>query len=285
MTKLRIAWTARLRYRRPMEILILYAGIGIVAGLMAGLLGVGGGVVIVPLLVGTFSAQGMPLEHVQRLAVGTSLATIIFTAISSGLSHHLREAVMWPVVQRLATGIVIGTLGGSCVAARLPTATLQLIFAIFLVFVAVQMLLDRQPRATHRLPGVAGLSGVGAGIGLLSSLVGVGGGALTVPFLSRCNVPMHLAIGTSAVVGLPIAVAGTVGYIINGWSQPTLPPGSLGYVYIPALIGIAGASAAVAPMGARLAHQLPTRPLKRGFAVFVALVAVRMVVGALSGGG
>ena len=258
---------------------LAYLGIGAVAGVLAGLLGVGGGLVIVPLLAFAFAAQGLPADHIQHLALGTSLATIMFTSVSSFMAHHRRGAVNWSVVRRISATILAGTFGGSWVAARLPTGFLKGFFAVFLVLVAAQMLMDMRPKPSRQLPGMTGMLPVGGGIGLISSLVGIGGGSMSVPFLVWCNQPVHTAIGTSAAIGFPIAVAGAAGYIVKGWGAPGLPAGSLGFVYLPALIAVAAASFCTAPLGAWLAHRVPVKPLKRGFAVFLLVVAARLFAG------
>jgi uncharacterized protein len=258
---------------------LAYIGVGAVAGVLAGLLGVGGGLIIVPLLGFAFAAQGLPAAQIQHLALGTSLATIIFTSVSSFMAHHRRGVVNWSAVRRLAPGIVAGTFGGSWFAARLPTGWLKGFFAAFLLIVTVQMLLDMRPKPSRRIPGAAGMLSAGGVLGFISSLVGVGGGTMSVPFLIWCNLPMHAAIGTSAAIGFPIAVAGAAGYIVNGWHAAGLPPGSLGFVYLPALAAVAAASVCTAPFGAWLAHRAPVKPLRRGFAVFLLVVAAHMVMG------
>jgi uncharacterized membrane protein YfcA len=258
---------------------VAYIGIGAVAGLLAGLLGVGGGLVIVPLLGFALAVQGLPAEHIQHLALGTSLATIIFTSISSFMAHHRRGAVQWPSVRRLAGGIVVGTFGGTWIAAGLSTGWLKGFFVVFLIVVAVQMLLDFRPPPSRTLPGTAGMLATGGGIGFISSLVGIGGGTMSVPFLVWCNLPVRSAIGTSSAIGFPIALAGAAGYVVNGWGAAGLPPGSLGFVYLPALVAVSAASVCTAPAGAWLAHRLPVRPLKQGFAAFLLAVAARMIYG------
>lgn len=252
-----------------------YALVGALAGVLAGLLGVGGGVVIVPALTFLFTWQGLPSEHLMQAALGTSLGSILFTSVSSFRSHHRRGAVRWDVVRGIAPGILAGTLGGTFLAARLSTAFLKAIFVCFLFWVAVQMLLDIKPRPARGVPGVLGLTSVGGFIGGISSLVGIGGGTLSVPFLAWCNVPLHQAVGTSAAIGFPIALAGAVGYAWNGWGSGF--PMSLGFLYLPALAGLVVASVLTAPLGARIAHHLPVRTLKRVFAVFLAVVASRML--------
>src|SRR5512140_1454926 len=256
---------------------ILYLALGGVAGVLAGLLGVGGGIVIVPMLVAVFTAQQMPDPLILHLALGTSLASIVFTSLSSLRAHHGRRAVDWQVFRRVTPGILIGTLLGSWLAAQLPTLILKASFVLFLYFVALQMLLGARPRPSRLLPGPSGLFGVGSVIGGVSSLVGIGGGSMSVPFLVWCNVPVQVAIGTSAAMGLPIAVAGAIGYVANGLAVETLPPHTLGFVHLPALIGIAGVSMLTAPVGAMLAHGLPVARLKKLFALLLLATAPRLL--------
>ena len=253
--------------------------VGLIAGILAGLLGVGGGLVIVPMLIFCFVQQGVQPEIIMHLALGTSLASIIFTSISSFMAHHRRGAVDWIIVRRIIPGILIGTFLGTIVASRLSTGFLKVFFCIFLYSVATQMILNKKPGATRDLPGNAGMFGVGNVIGLTSSLVGIGGGSLSVPFMLWCNITAHRAIGTSAAIGLPIAIAGTFGYIINNLQANGLPPYSLGYVYLPALLFIACFSVLTAPLGARLAHALPVDKLKKIFALFIYIVATKMAWG------
>lgn len=250
---------------------------GGVAGILAGLLGVGGGIVIVPMLALTLPMLGVPGNLVQHLALGTSLASIIVTSLSSMRAHHGRGAVRWDIWRAVAPGILAGTFFGGIAAAHVPTGALRVFFVCFLYVVAAQMLLDLRPKVGRELPGRAGMSGVGAVIGLVSSFVGIGGGTLSVPFMTFCNVPMHTAVGTSAAIGLPIAVAGTLGYVVGGWGEPGLPPQALGYVHMLAFVGLASASFFTAPLGARLAHSLPVKTLKRGFAVFLLIIGTRML--------
>ena len=257
---------------------LIYALTGAVVGVLAGLLGIGGGVVIVPLLTFTFVAQQFPETYILHLALGTSLATIIFTSISSFRAHHARGAVNWQVVKLIAPGILIGTFLGTWVAAQLTSKFLSVFFACFLYYVAIQMLLNIAPRPSRTLPGHVGMFGVGSFIGGVSSLVGIGGGSLTVPFLGWCNQPIHTAVGTSAAVGLPIAIAGTLGYLTNGLFVADLPSGSIGFIYLPALLGVSVVSYLTAPLGVRLAHALPVARLKRIFAVFLLLMGTRMVL-------
>ncbi len=261
-----------------LTLISIYLAVGAVAGVLAGLLGIGGGLVIVPMLVFCFTWQGVSQESIMHIALGTSMASIIFTAVSSFMAHHRRGAVRWVVVRRIVPGILVGTFLGTIVASRLSTGFLKGFFCLFLYYVAIQMLVDKKPRASRDLPGNAGMFGVGNVIGVVSSLVGIGGGTLSVPFMMWCNIPVHHAIGTSAAIGFPIAIAGTAGYILNGWNVSTLPLHSIGYVYLPALVGIVAASVLTAPLGVRLAHSLPVARLKRVFAVLLLLVGTRMLL-------
>jgi uncharacterized membrane protein YfcA len=258
---------------------LLYLALGAFAGVLAGLLGVGGGVVIVPVLIYLFSAQQMPAPFILHLALGTSLASIMFTSIASLRAHHRKGAVNWQVFRRVTPGILVGTLLGSWVAAQLSTRFLKGFFIVFLYYIAVQLLLDVKPKASRQLPGAAGMFGVGSFIGGISSLVGIGGGSMSVPFLVWCNVSLHNAIGTSAAIGFPIALAGAAGYVANGLLVATLPPYSLGFVYLPALVGIAVMSMLTAPWGARLAHSLPVPSLKKAFAFLLIATGTKMLLG------
>jgi uncharacterized membrane protein YfcA len=264
-----------------LPVILTYVGVGVIAGVLAGLLGIGGGLVIVPMLVFTLTWQGAPNEHIMHLALGASMASIIFTSVSSFWAHHKRGAVHWDIVRRIVPGILVGTFLGTFIASRMSTNFLKVFFVLFLYYVASQMLLNKKPKPARQLPGQIGMSGAGAVIGVVSSLVGIGGGTLSVPFMMWCNIAVHEAIGTSAAIGFPIAVAGTVGYIINGLKVSGLPAYSLGFVYLPALAGIVASSVLTAPLGVRLAHSLPVPKLKRVFAVLLFAVGTRMLWGLL----
>lgn len=261
--------------------LFVYLCCGAVAGILAGLLGVGGGIVIVPMLVTIFPMQGVPPQYVQQLALGTSLASICFTSISSMRAHNSRGAVNWKIFRQITPGILLGTFFGGLVATHMPTTFLKIFFVCFLFLVSLQMFSRYRPPATRNMPGALGTATAGGVIGLISSFVGIGGGSISVPYMSFCNVPIHTAVGTSAAIGFPIAVAGTLSYIIGGWGRPDLPAMTLGFVHLWALLGLATASYFVAPFGAKLAHSLPTDKLKRAFAVFLMLVAFRMLYSVL----
>jgi uncharacterized membrane protein YfcA len=205
------------------------------------------------------------------------MASILFTSMASLRSHHKRGAVDWSVVRRLSPGIVAGTLAGVWLAARMSTNVLKLIFICFAYFVAIQMLMNIKPKPTRQLPQTGGMLASGGAIGVVSSFVGIGGGTLSVPFMTWCNVPLHTVIGTSAALGFPIAAAGVAGYVLNGWRVAALPEHSLGFVYLPALAAIAIASMLTAPLGARMAHALPVAKLKKLFACLLLIVGTRML--------
>lgn len=264
--------------------IIAYLGLGAFTGFFAGMLGIGGGLVMVPTLTMMFAAQAQfPQEEILHMALATSMASIIFTAISSLRTHHQHGAVLWPVFKLITPGILLGTAGGTLIAANIPTRPLAIFFTAFVCLIAAQMASNFKPKATRQLPAAFGIAAAGTGIGILSSLVAIGGGALTVPFLTWCNVRVQQAIGTSAAVGLPIAVGGTLGYIYNGWGIAALPSGSLGFVYLPALGILVIASMLTAPYGARMAHRLPVATLKRIFAGLLILLAGKMLWNLFSG--
>ena len=258
--------------------LLLYCFLGSIVGVLAGLLGVGGGLVIVPMLVFTFNHQQINPEIIMHLALGTSLATIIFTSISSFMAHHKRGAVLWQTVRRITIGILTGTFIGSCFVTLLSTEILKSFFVVFLYFVAYQFLTNRKPNASMELPGIFGMFVSGNIIGFVSSMVGIGGGALSVPFMIWRNVIVHQAIGTSSAIGLPIAIAGTIGFIYNGWDNSLTPAHSAGFIYLPALLGIAAISVLTAPIGVKLAHSLPVNKLKKIFAFLLIAVGTRMLI-------
>lgn len=259
--------------------LAIYLVLGASAGLLAGLFGVGGGLIIVPVLAWTFTAQGVDASVIMHLAIGTSLASIWLTSVMSIRAHHARGAVNWILVRRLVIGIVIGALLGAAIADQLPTPVLKRIFGVFEVLVAAQMLLVSRYQAHFNLPGRSGFAIAGTVIGAVSAIIGIGGGTLTVPFLIWCRVPMIQAVATSAACGLPIAIAGAFGFIVTGWQVEQLPVWSTGYLYWPAWLGIVLASSVTAGLGARLAHRLPAARLRQLFALLLLGMGIKMLAG------
>lgn len=254
------------------------AALGLCTGFLAGLLGIGGGTVIVPVMTLIMSARGLPPDLTVKIAIATSMGTILFTSMASVRAHHRRGAVRWEIVTRLAPGILLGAIAASLGAFSLLKGTwLALFFSAFITVSATQMLLNRQPASHRTLPGTPGQLGVGGVIGFLSGLVGAGGGFVSVPFMQWCNVPLQQAVATSSALGFPIALANVAGYILSGWNVPDLPPGSLGYIYLPALALIASASVLAAPLGVRVAHALPVHYLRRFFALMLYTLAGYML--------
>lgn len=249
------------------SLILAFLALGAAVGFSAGLLGIGGGMLLVPFLTFLFTIKGVPGERVVHMAVATSLATIMFTSISSVRAHHQRGAVSWHIVKVLAPGILIGSWIGPWIGKQLNSAGLAMFFAVFVAISATQMLLDKKPAASRELPGPLGMFAAGGVIGILSGLVGAGGGFVSVPFMTWCNVKIHDAVATSAALGFPIALAGTLSNIYYGMNTPDLPPGSLGFVYLPALLIVSLASVLTAPLGARTAHSLPVKSLQKVFAL------------------
>ncbi len=254
-----------------------FLALGLVAGLLAGMLGIGGGVVIVPALIWIFQHQGLPGEIIPHLAVGTSLGSIVFTSLSAILAQHRRRAIDWSVVRLLAPATLLGGFASGSLAGYIPADVLKGLFAVFLLLVGTQFIFDWKPAPHWRLPGRVGLWGSGLGIGSLSALLGIGGGNITVPFLHACNMELKRAIAISTTLGFPIAVFGAAGFILSGWSQAALPPDSLGYISLPALAAIAACSILLAPLGVRLSHDLPVKNIKRIFGGLVLVISLRML--------
>jgi len=265
-------------------LIIELALLGIGTGFLAGLLGIGGGMLMVPFITIIMSSRGVGPDLAVKMAIATSMATIIFTSISSVRAHHKRGAVRWDIVQRLAPGIVVGSLVSSLgVFALLKGTWLAIFFALFVGFSATQMFLDKKPKPTRQIPGTGGQLAAGGVIGFISGLVGAGGGFISVPFMTWCNIAIHNAVATSAALGFPIAVSNVVGYVASGMTVQGLPAGSVGYIWLPALVIIAAASFFVAPLGARAAHALPVGKLKRVFASILYVLAAYMLWKGLAG--
>jgi uncharacterized protein len=265
------------------ELLIL----GLCTGFLAGLLGIGGGMLMVPFITFILTSKGFPTEHIVKMAVATSLATICFTSLSSVWAHHKRGAVLWPVALTLAPGILLGSALGAQLAVALPGKALSVLFAVFVAFSATQMFLNRKPKPSRVLPGKLGMFSVGGLIGVLASIVGAGGAFISVPFMTWSNVKIHNAVATSAALGFPIAFAGTLGYIWAGWNLPPMQSthagsavlaGNLGYLYLPGLIIISIASMCTAPLGAKTAHKIDINPLKKVFASVLYVLAAYFLI-------
>ena len=259
-----------------LALLPIFLATGAFVGFLAGLLGIGGGFTIVPILVEVFSSQGFAREHIVPMAIGTSAGTIVFTALSSTRAHHAKGAVDWAVVKAMAPGIVAGSLVGPQIASALPPSLMAGVFGTFIWWGAWRMLRKGPTVASRQLPGWRGLAAVGGGIGVIAGMVGTGGAFLAVPFMTRCNVRLHTAVATSAAIGIPVAVAATVGFMLAGWGRADLPRYAVGYVYLPALAGIVLTSTLLAPVGARVAHALPVARLRYAFATMLVCLGLYM---------
>lgn len=257
---------------------LAYLAIGAATGFFAGLLGIGGGTIIVSSLALMFTAQGFPQPYVMHLAIGTSLAAIMSGTWASFRTHHRHGSVDWATVKAMAPGTLAGVLLGAAAARFMNTAALKVAFLSIMAFIIVQLFFNMRPRPGRALPGGAALVAVAVAIGLFASLFGGGAAAIGVPFLTWCGVSMHRAIGTVSAMGFPMALAGAIGYAIAGATVADLPRWSVGFVYLPAFLGISVASVLVAPYGARLAHKLKGPTLRRIFAVFLVAIGAKIAV-------
>lgn len=265
-----------------MEWWAAYLLLGAVTGFFAGLLGIGGGLIMVPVLLNLFGAQSFPAGHIMHFALGTAMAAIVPTSIASWRTHYAQGTVNRAIVNSMVPGILAGTFAGATLSSQLSGQLLVAILVIALFGAATRMLFDALPVPGWQIPGRAGLLAAGGMIGMVSGLVAIGGGLLTVPFLVMCHVRLHHAIGTAAAIGFPVALAGTAGYVVNGILQlPASPEYSLGYVYLPALMGVAMTSMLTAPLGAKLAHRSPVALLRKVFAVVLYVSGIRLLAGLL----
>lgn len=258
-------------------LVLALCAMGVFGGFAAGLLGIGGGMVLVPFITMVFTALHFPSDVVVHMAIATGLATILFTSISSVRAHHLHGAVRWPVVRAMAPGILLGSWIGPWIGKQMNSSALALFFGLFVAVAATQMLVNAKPAGHRSLPGKAGMVAAGGAVGVLAGLVGAGGGFLSIPFMAWCNVKIHSAVATSAALGFPIALAGTLSNMYFGWNAPSLPPYSLGFIHVPALALISVASVSMAPLGARTAHRWPVARLRKVFALILYALAAYML--------
>lgn len=257
--------------------ILIYMGLGLGVGLLAGMLGIGGGSVVVPSLLYVFAGQHVPPGLAMKLAIGTSLGSILFTSLAAMRAQQKRRAIDWSVATTLGLAALLGSFASGYFAGFLPGVFLKTVFGVFLGLVSVQLLADWRPAAHWRLPERPALFGVGAVIGALSAALGIGGGSLTVPFLTACNVDMRRAIAISSTLGVPIALFGATGFVLSGQHQAGLPPESFGYIYLPALAGLTAVAMLVVPIGVHFAHRLPVSRLKRVFGALLLAVSLQML--------
>ena len=258
--------------------LAIYLVLGAVAGTMAGVFGVGGGIIIVPVLVFAFGLQNIAPEIIMHLAIGTSLATILVTGSSSTLGHFRRGSIHRAWLKALLPGLILGAVAGAFVADNLSGSSLGTMFGIFVLLIATKMVLGLTPKPGSAAPSNWVMALAGGAIGAVSALFGIGGGAMTVPLLSRCGASMTQAVGTAAAVGLPIALVGALGFIVVGWANPLLPAWTTGFVMWPAFFSIVVTSVPFARLGVKLAHVLPAHALRLSFALLLAVVGVRFLL-------
>jgi uncharacterized protein len=262
-----------------MDIILSLLALGIIVGILAGLLGIGGGLIIVPVIVWLFKEHpNFAPDYIFHVAIGTSLATIVITSISSSYAHHRHKAVRWDLVWKMLAGLLLGGIIGAIIVHNLSYPNLKFVFAIFVLLAAIKMLFDLNPTPARSLLPNWGLNLAGLIIGMVAAIVGIGGGVLSVPFLTWCKVPIRQAVATASACGVPIAVAGSLGFIITGWQIADLPPWSVGYVYLPAFLIIVTSSIIFAPLGAKLAHTLPTARLKQIFAILLCIIGINMLL-------
>ena len=260
-----------------MEWLAVYLAIGAAVGFLAGLLGIGGGMVTVPVLVFVFTAKGFPADHLMHLSLATAMATIPFTSASSVRAHHVRGGVDWRVVLGMLPGLAVGALLGALIAGAVPSKPLAIFFTGFIFYASINMFLNARPKASRQLPGRVGLGVTGGVVSFLASFLAAGAAFMTIPFMTWCNVPLKRAIGTAAALGFPLALASTAGYVYAGRHAPGLPAGTLGFVYLPALVPVVATSMLTAPVGARVSHWLPIRRLRVVFGLLLLALALRML--------
>jgi uncharacterized protein len=261
----------------PVTWMLAYVATGAFVGFLVGLLGIGGGMTLVPVLAAMFSAQQFAPEHTVHLALGTGMASVMFTSSASVRTHHRLGGVNWSLVRRMGPGMVAGTVLATTISGWVPQRALALAFAAIVYVGATQILLGRKPSAGRTLPGTPALLAIGLLIGVVCGLVSAGGAFITVPFMLLCGLSMTTAIGTGAALGVPVAVMGTIGFIVSGWRVAELPPLALGFVHGPALLGIVAGSVLTAPIGARAAHRLPVATLRRVFAGLLYVLATKML--------
>ncbi|MFT0851769.1 sulfite exporter TauE/SafE family protein [Achromobacter sp. F4_2707] len=257
--------------------------LGAFGGFAAGLLGIGGGMILVPFMIMLFPLVGLPQDLMVHTAIATSMSTILFTSISSMRAHHRKGAIRWDIVAMLVPGIIVGgLLSGGAVFSFIDPAWLALVFSGFVAYSGARMMWGKPPAAERSMPGKVGTSAMGVVIGFVSGLVGAGGGFLSVPFMVRGNVPIHNAVASSAALGFFIALANSVGYVVSGQSIDTGVPGMFGYIHVPTLLGIVVVSMLMAPVGAKCAHSLPVATLKRVFAFLLFALALYMLFRAVN---
>ena len=254
------------------------AALGLFTGFLAGVLGIGGGMMTVPFVTYILTQRGVSSDLAVKMAIATAMASILFISLSNVRAQHKRGAIRWDVFKNITPGIVVGSLITSIgLFSLLKGQWLAILFGLFISYSAINMLIAKKPVATKTMPSLAKQGLVGVVIGMMSGLVGAGGAFISVPFMTARNIPIHNAIATSAAFGMPLALINSCGYIYTGWGLEALPKGSFGFVYLPALVVLATASSIMAPIGVKVSHRLPMLTLKRGFACMLFAQAIYML--------
>ncbi len=256
---------------------LIYLLLGVFAGTLSGLFGIGGGLVIVPTLLFCFRFLGFSPDLAIHMAIGTSLSIIVITASNSVFSHHRRGGIDWSIVRKILIPLIIGTYSGGLVSSKLSASLLETIFSVYVVLVSLKMFLDVKIDKVEKETSIVLYSIVGAVIGFKSAILGIGGGTISIPFLSWRGFSMKKAVGVSAALGLPISIVGSISYIVSGLKVSALPEQSLGYIYLPAFFGVILTSSFFAHLGAKLSHKLPQEKMRKGFAIFLSIIAVKMI--------
>jgi uncharacterized membrane protein YfcA len=251
---------------------------GCAAGFIAGLFGVGGGIVVIPVTLWVLHMQGVGPDYFQHLAIGTSFSVMLFTTFMSSWGHFRKKAIRWDILKPMVPGIILGSIGGSLLASHVPSRGLQIVFIVFAYGVSLKTIIGFNPRSTWTLPGTAGIFGIGSLIGSLSSLLGIGGGVFNVPFMLSCKVPVKQAIGTSAALSWGIAFTGAVSYLIAGSGVDGLPEGSWGFCYVPIALVLIVTTSVFAPLGVRVAHRWPSERLQLIFGILLVAVSTQILV-------
>lgn len=259
------------------QLILLLLISGSIAGFIAGLFGIGGGIIVIPVTLWVLNSQQVNQEHIQHIAIGTSFTVMLFTTFVSSLAQYKQKAILWSVLKPMAPGIILGSFTGSFLASYIPSKNLQVVFIAFCYLIALRTLLGFKAKSSWSLPGKAGLFGVSSSIGTLSSLLGIGGGILNVPFMLASKIPIKQAIGTSAALSWTISLIGVISYLILGLKTPNLPEGTLGFCYLPIAITLAITTSLFAPLGVKLAHKLPSKFLQSLFAILILVVSTQIL--------
>ncbi len=260
------------------QLILLLLLAGSIAGFIAGLFGVGGGIIVVPVTLWVLNVQHVETEYVQHIAVGTSLMVMVFTTSVSSWGHYRKKAIHGQVFRNMAPGIVLGSVIGSMLASYIPSKSLQIVFIVFAYLVSVKTLIGFNPNSSWNLPRPAAIFGIGSLFGGLSGLLGIGGGVFNVPFLLACKVPIKKAVGTSSTLSWAVAISGTITYMYSGLQISDLPQGTFGFCYLPVAVTLIITTTIFAPLGVKLTHALPAKLMQTLFALMLVAFSTQILV-------